>query len=554
MTTFYESGISQPVSGAARSFDDVTLAEMLRFPPSPARPTWMTTRFPVSIEEYNALKLAAQQPGQAFAPSLAAAAQGITIDVAQDVSHISLEAPEGETWPTAAPGGAAGAAPPGAALPTAPTTDASFDGIPHTAWQPPDNTIAVGPNDVLVAVNTDLAGYSKTGALKFRWANMTALFNPVLPAGASPFDPRVGYDHYAGRWIVVVGARRQSPAGSWLLVAVSQGADPGGAYWIWALDATLDGSTPTQNWADYPMLGFDTQAIYISMNMFPLSSTGSQYAKLRILNKAELYAGGAGAGHIIRWQDFWNLKNPDNSTAFAVQPAVHFRGLGGNPNAYLVNALWPSGSTLTLWTLSNPLGIWTGGSASLSRAAVTCRSYALPPHAEQPGTATRVDTGDTRLLNAVYQNAAGVQRLWTAQTSKFTWTGEAVARAALQWTEIDVPTLTAVQQGAFGAAGSYYFYPAILPDAARNGFVVCSRSSATVYAEMRQTGRLVGDPPSTLQGSALVQAGASAYLGGRWGDYHGICRDGADGSRVWMYGEYAGTGGTWGTHICRTHF
>ena len=40
---------------------------------------------------------------------------------------------------------------------------------------------------------------------------MSALFAPVLPAGAQLFDPQVIYDHYAGRWVVVVAARPPHP-------------------------------------------------------------------------------------------------------------------------------------------------------------------------------------------------------------------------------------------------------------------------------------------------------------------------------------------------------
>ena len=43
---------------------------------------------------------------------------------------------------------------------------------------------------------------------------------------------------------------------SWILMAVSQGPDPAGAYWLWATDGRVDGSTATNNWSDYPMLGF----------------------------------------------------------------------------------------------------------------------------------------------------------------------------------------------------------------------------------------------------------------------------------------------------------
>jgi hypothetical protein len=435
----------------------------------------------------------------------------------------------------------------------APSFTANFQGILQTAWLPPDCTTAVGPNNVMIAVNTDLACYSKAGAFQFKWPNMNVLFGPVLPSGAGIFDPRVAYDHYSQRWIVVAGARRASPAGSWLMIAVSQTSNPGGAYWVWALDATLDGSTATNNWADYPMLGFDTQAIYIVSNMFQVGG-GFQYCKLRILNKAELYAGGVGSSHTIKWYDFWNLKNPDGSVAFTVQPAVHFRGVGGNPPAYLVNAIWPASNKLTLWTLNSPIALWSGGTPTLTKDSISCRDYDLPPDAQQLGTSVRIETNDTRLLNAVFQFVGNTQRLWTCHTGKHTWSGDSEARSVVQWYEIDVLAKNVVQQNRYGASGKYYFFPAIQTDISRNAYVVVSRSSSSEYGQLRQTGRKVGDPLNDLQNSALVKAGEGSYTGGRWGDYFGICRDSGNSAVVWMYGEYARTGETWGTWVCGTTF
>jgi hypothetical protein len=534
----YSSGAGAPVAGKSRSPDDVTVDElMMSFPPDSARPEWMVTRFPVTMEEYRQISEAAREPE----PTAETAVMDATTEDADiEAQRAALEFPEGETASatlTAA----------------APTLTASFQGIPQTAFRPPDNTIGVGPNDVVVAVNTDLASYTKSGLLSFRWANMTALFSPVLPAGATIFDPRVAYDHYAQRWIVVAAARRASPAGSWIMLGVSQGTNPGGAYWVWALDATLDGSGPTNNWADYPMLGIDTQGIYISSNMFQFNG-GFQYTKLRILNKAEVYAGGVGPNHNISWYDYWNLRNPDNSMAFTVQPAMHFRGSGGNPAAYLINALWPGGNSLTFWTLTNPVGHWIGGNSSLSRVSVNCRSYELPPDAEQQGTNVRIETNDSRLLNAIYQNVGGVQRVWTCHTSRHTWSGEAVSRCVVQWYEIDVPTSNVVQQNRYGASGSYYYFPAIQTDISRNAYIVFGRSSSGEYAQLRQTGRRVGAAPGDLENSTLVKAGEGIYTGARWGDYFGICRDGGDASTVWMYGEYARTGDTWGTWICAARY
>jgi hypothetical protein len=528
----YESGSSEEILGDTRNPEDLTVDELMYQVADPERPDWMTTRFPVSMEEFERLNDAAAEPEP---PEAVAEPDLATEDSAVEVTEAPPEdPPEGQV----------------AVSPEvqAPGMVASFRGILQTAWRPPDCTVSVGPNDVSLSVNADLAVYTKTGALRFRWPNLNSFFSPVLPVGANTFDPKLAYDHYAGRWIVICDARRGSPVGSWIMLAVSRTADPAGAYFMWALDATLDGSAPTNNWADFTQLGFDTQAIYLSNNMFTFGG-GFQYVKLRTLNKGEVYAGGA-----IRWWDFWNLRNPDGSSAFTVQPAMHYRGFGGNPPAYLVNALWPRGNQVTLWRLTNPIGFWTGLTPSLSRVAVSCASYDLPPDGVQPGTTVPIETNDDRLLHGVFQNVGGTQRMWTCHTSRFTWAGDAQARSVVQWYEIDVMTNAVVQQGRFGAKGLYYFYPAIQTDLSRNAFVIFGRCGANEFAQLRQSGRRVGDPPNTLQGSALVKSGESAYTGGRWGDYFAICRDGGNSSIVWMYGEYAAASNTWGTWTAATRF
>ncbi|MEL6865578.1 MAG: hypothetical protein AAFP19_14220 [Bacteroidota bacterium] len=430
----------------------------------------------------------------------------------------------------------------------APPTGHSFRGIPATGWEPPDCTLAVGPNDVVLGVNVEMAGYRKNGSQRFRWPNFMALFRKVTPTNASLFDPQLAYDHYAKRWIAVIAARRNSPQGSWCMLGVSQTSDPAGKWWIWALNASKDGSTSTNNWMDYPQLGFDAQAIYIGMNQFRFGG-GFQYSKLRILYKKEVYAGGVGPSHTIKWYDFWNLKNPDGSKAFTVLPCRHYRGSRGNPPAYLINALWPRGKKLTMWTLKNPVGYWRGGSPSLSKASISCRAYDLPPDAIQRGSSTRIQTNDSRLLNAIFQYVGGTQRIWCTHTDRGTWRGDSEARSVIQWYEIDVPTKKVKQQNSYGAKGMYYFFPAIHTDINRNAYLVFSRCSKSQYVSVRQTGRRVIAPLNDLENSRLVKRGESAYSGGRWGDYFGICRDGGDNRRVWGYGEYAAQRGRWGTWV-----
>jgi hypothetical protein len=220
----------------------------------------------------------------------------------------------------------------------------------------------------------------------------------------------------------------------------------------------------------------------------------------------------------------------------------------------MVNAHWPKGNSLTLWTINNPSGFWNGGAPALSKANVACRSYDLPPDALQKGSTTRIETNDSRLLDACFQYAGGVKRLWTCQTSKISWSGDTEARSCLQWYEIDVPTKKVVQQNGYGASGYYYFFPAIQVDLRRNAYLVFGRSSASSFAALRHTGRKVTDAANDLQNSALVKAGESSYAGNRWGDYFGMCRDGADQNRVWGLGEYAARGGRWGTWVYSAKF
>lgn len=536
-----EGGATAP--GSPRSLEELTPADNIAVSVRIAKPDWMLGRFPVPMEEYRELSRAAEKPDKAA--RRAAKDDTLVEDGSVEVAKArSAVADEYEDVPEDEPPGLVREGPQA----EAPATVTSFEGTPQTGFRPPDCTLAVGPSDVLVAVNVDLAGYRKDGTLRFRWPSMTTLFANVLPTGAGLFDPKLAYDHYAQRWIAVVAARRQSPAGSWIMLGVSQRADPAGPWWVWALDFSVDGATATNNWADYPMLGFDTQAIYITTNQFAIGG-GFSYSKLRILNKSEAYTGSA-----LRWYDFWNLKNPDNSLAFTVQSTVHFRGLGGNPPAFFCNALWPSGSSLTLWQLNDPLASWRGATPVLNKSAVACRAYDLPPDAEQPDTTTRIETNDSRLLSSMFQFVGGVHRLWTAHTSKITWTGDGAARSAVQWYEIDTTTRKVVQQSGYGAKGFYYYFPVVQTDLGRNAYLLFSRSSSREYGSLRQTGRRATDAANDLQDSALIKAGESAYTGGRWGDYFGHARDGGDANRVWLYGEFADARNSWGTWVCSARF
>ncbi len=434
--------------------------------------------------------------------------------------------------------------------PLAPDLIRTFEGFTYTGTIPPDPIMAAAPSDLVVAVNRSWRIYNKTGGQLFN-TTLLSWFSNVLPSntsGISVFDPWVIYDRGAGRYVLLALARRNSDQFSRFLISVSDNNTATGNWCNWSLDATLNGSTSTNNWADYAKIGNNNNAIILSANMFRFSDNAFQYAKLRFLPKASLYNTSCPG---LQWWDFWDLRNANNSRAFTIQPAHSY--FGSNTD-YLVNTTSSgSGSQLTLWRAVNNSS--SNPQPTLTRAAtINVSSYSAPPDAQQPGTSTRIETGDARLLNAIWRGGG----LWTAHTISCTWSGDSTTRSCLRWYQLNPGAGNVLQSGTFGAPGFHYYYPAITADPSNNAWLVFNRSSSTEFAGIRYTGRNSTTPPNSLQGSAQLRAGQGCYVRldtrnrNRWGDYNGAAWDPASG-RAWIFSEFAfGTSSSCGSNVWRT--
>lgn len=446
--------------------------------------------------------------------------------------------------PPAAPEVAFAGTPLSAAPTTSPPTLLNgFPGISATGWLPPDCTLAVGPNHVLVSVNASIAVYPKGGGAAGFTRTLSSWFSNVI-SSAKIFDPKALYDQHTGRWVLLTVALGPSAKESYFLLSVSKTADPTAGWWNYKLDATKDGGTKTNNWADYPSLGLDSQALYLTANMFAFGGNFA-YAKVRVVPKAGPYSGGAAV-----FKDLVRIKHADGSLAFTVQPCHTF----GAPNVeYLIGSRFPTTSApetaLSLWSLSNPIA-----SPTLSVKSIAVSPYTLPPDAVQRGGGTPLDSGDVRMLNAVYRGGS----VWCAMTTAQNYGSSNVA--AIHWFQMNPTSGGLTQQGIYGAKDAHYFYPALMPDSNGNLIMVFSRSSSTEYASARFTGRLAADPLGTLKGSALLKAGIANYTGldgsgrNRWGDYAGVGSDPADSLRVWLYSMYTATSSNWATAIGSAKF
>lgn len=509
-------------------------AEMMAGAPDPSlafdRPRPATSRYPIPHEQFLELK------GRVEQSKAKPAKPGTTL--ARDKGR--------KDGPAMLSAGAMLMA--GAPVATGPTAAApvmltSFPGIPATGWLPPDCTLAAGPSHVLLSVNATVSVCNKAGGAPLKTVTLANWFANVI-TNAKVFDPKALYDQHAGRWVILAVALGPGSTDSFFLLSVSKTADPLGGWFNYKLNAKLNGTTPTSNWADYPGLGVDNQALYVTANMFAFGG-GFQYAKLRIIPKAGPYSGGA-----LAFTDFVRLRNADGSFVFTLQPCHTY----GAPGAqFLVNSIYPSGSgtqnKLSLWRLTNP----TAG-PTLTRFTITTDPYSFPPDAVQKGGGIPLDTGDTRVLNAVFRGGS----VWCALTTAHNWGGGNAA--ACHWFQLNASTGALVQQGVFGANGFHYSYPAVSPDSNGNMVMVFSRSGSTEFASIRFTGRKSTDPAGTLQGSALLQAGVANYTGldsfgrNRWGDYAGFGNDPADTLRTWFYSMYASTNNQWATQVGATKF
>jgi hypothetical protein len=414
--------------------------------------------------------------------------------------------------------------------PTDATPCHSYPGIGSTGWNPPDPHAAVGENHVVVVVNSSIAIYSKYSGTPLYQVTGETFFAPVVPPSGFIFDPKVVYDPFEDRFIILFLCSDDVEFESSYLVAVSKTSDPMGGWWLYDLDAAMNGSTPVDHWPDYPGLGFDySDAVYITSNQWGFT-TGYQYVKVRILLKDELYS-----GTISGWHDLWGMRYHDSSVAFTMKPAVTLSDAGGE---YLLSNIWYGANYTTYWKIENVLS--GEPTITLMPKVNLGASYTVPPNPNQPITAAVFDALGPMTQDVFFRNG----KLYTAFSQSYDWGGDEVA--ALRLIGINTPGATAFLNQVYGANNIHYFFPAIATDFRDRVYLVFSRSSSSEYASIYVTEDYVSNPAANRLRSGLSYIGSSGTE--RWGDYGGISAD-PDGRSVWVYHEWATTGHNWSTWV-----
>jgi len=432
------------------------------------------------------------------------------------------------------------------------------DGTNNSLWIgsiPPDPIGAAGRADLVSVVNTSIEVHSKTGTQRAS-QSLASLFSPLTPL--SLFDPKVIYDQFADRFVVVVLDATEVSAGdpsdtSRILLAASDDDDPMGTWYLHAVDSVVS-IGETDHWADYPGFAVDEEAIYITANMFPFGAGLMGGTRLWIVDKAALYANGSPAVTVHDPQVETGLTAAIGGGILVMQPAHVFGTAPGGLGTFLVMYGGLSDGVdeaLAVLRVDDPLGSPVFAAYQFVELDNVDDTSAAMPDAPQQGTAELIETNDRRSLHAVWRDNS----LWMT-TTVVPPSGDDAGQATAHWVEIDtsdVDALSLADQGSVGGndidTDAYTFMPSIAVDADGNVGIGFALSSPSDYAGAYYTGRRASDPAGTVRATKTLAAGQGPYLRtfsgtrNRWGDYSGMALDPVDEVTFWVFNEYALTQG-----------
>jgi hypothetical protein len=426
--------------------------------------------------------------------------------------------------------------------PTSPPPSASFLALGDDNTRiPPDVHGAVGPNHLMVTLNSQVriqnraGGVISTVSLQTFWASVGPFYTAT---GA--FDPKILYDPYSNRWMFTACAEPETATSS-LLIGVSQTSDPTGLWNLYRIDADATNLV----WVDYPSMGFNRDWICVQVNVYDMANNFSR-SHMYVFNKANLYVGGAGLFTLISSAAIGGTQVPaityDNTLSTLYLLQTWNGNSGGNG--------W-----LRLYTVTGPVGsevLNLGPFISTPNPWDWAGFTGWNDFAPQLGSAQRIMNNDDRMQNLVYRNGS----LWATHTV-FLPAGGAATRSAVQWWQL-TPAGGIIQRARiYEPTGAFYAFPSITVNQFNDVLIGYSRFSATQYASANYSFRAAADPLNTLQADYVLKAGEAPYYKtfgaglNRWGDFSNTVVDPVNDINMWTIQEYAATpsGGSdrWGT-------
>jgi len=466
--------------------------------------------------------------------------------------------------------------------------------------EPPDQALCVGAGFVLESANDVLRIFDTTGAPVVGPVDLNTFYGyaPAVNRAANPVtfgpsitDPICLFDQDTQRFFhVVLTLDRAAPTTQALSgrnhldIAVSNTSNPAGTWTIFTLPVQNDGSEGTPNHkctggpclGDYPHIGADANAIFLTTNEFNLAAPGFRGAQIYAVSKRALVSGASNIPAVL-----FNTGDPADSavvghTVWAAQsPTKGDFENSGHGTAFLLSADAVFSNTFTstdlvVWTVSNTRSIDSASPALvLNTKTVAVEQYGGPvPKADQKpgnlplrdciadtGTPTRtrcgliigsgavrnsniarLDTNDTRMQQVAFAKGKLFGALDTAASVG------GVVKAGIAFFVLDPKNGRISTQGTIAVANNNVSYPAI--GVTKNGrgvlaFTLVGADHFPSAAFVTLDAQRGAGPIHIVAEGAGPQDGFAGYPSfsnrPRWGDYGAAA---TDGDTVWIASEF----------------
>ncbi len=426
----------------------------------------------------------------------------------------------------------------------------SFDGIPYQPVNPPDPTMAVGPNHIIQMVNGNSGAkykiYNKSGT-----ALTADLFLDALTGRGGLGDPIVMYDHMADRFVMTEFAKKSENANiEGLIIAVSATADPLGSWYVYFFGTAL--VLP-----DYPKFSVWPDAYYATSNDFnnqtsyngssvyafdrALMLAGNPAATMQkitfsttvftryftmcpvLLQGATLPPTGTGGLFAYMWDDAFSASTVDVDSIGLMEFDVDF----ATPANSRVNII----SSLATAAFKSDI-------CAASRGA--CISQPSGP---------AMEALQQRIMNQpVYRKFGGYEGIVLTHI-----VDKGGNISAPRWYELQKTSANwgIHQQQTYSPDNTHRFLPSIAYDAAGNIAMLYNVSSAATgaFPGVRITGHRTGCDGLNKMGQSetTIIAGTASNGSSRYGDYNHLICD-PNGVTFWGTAEYNAVS-TWSTRI-----
>lgn len=431
----------------------------------------------------------------------------------------------------------------------------------ESTFVPPDSMGAVGPDRVMLLVNGRYELYTKnpsmTGIdgdpivgqasdLSQFWLGLGLTIENHDTGGGFAFDPRVTYDPVEKRWYAA-SIDGKDPVTNSVFFAVSKTSNPENGWDAFEWQGNVKnepGSIDEDNWADFPMLGFDGENVYISTDNF--NSGGSRSDQpLHILPKSDLLS----ANPSIDARSTHLLDQKTNQVVRAID------GLGPNSTTPQPYHLWEEeeGNASLFYNEVRGDGV---GDVDLTDTEILMPVGTQPLYRPNDGRQPRDEMGDQ--VPGLEQYLIGdriASRLvrvngsyWGVYPRTSDIPGE-TDRNVARWFEVDATTMAIEQVGEVSAPSEMDItYPSIAVNEDGDvviGFTASGPDAGEFASAYAIVGRTDGNGETTFPDNAiLLQQGVHTYNvqsnnRNRWGDYTNTVDDPADPNIFWTFQEWA---------------